>query len=222
MRKRRAILYDDDLTVLNLLKMFFELRGYEVIACREPVRCPVYDEGQMCQNERPCSDILLADYRMPKMTGIELVQAQQKMGCKLAAANKAIISGFFDRESLETIKQMGCTAFEKPVTFEELEAWLEEREQGMDLLRPLGFKRKEDRKDYCATISYQVELEDEVLPAVVMNRSDSGLCIKVQRPPEVKQIVNLLAGAVAPSGCLLVRWTKPTGDGGYLVGMGRY
>jgi CheY-like chemotaxis protein len=222
MRKRRAILYDDDLIVLNVLKMFFELRDYEVIACREPVRCPVYDDGHQCANARPCADIILADYKMPKMTGIELLQVQAEMGCKVAARNKAIISGYFDSGSLETIRRMGCTAFEKPVTFEELEAWLEEREQGMDLSRPLGLKRKEERKECCDDVSYQLEREDEMLPAVLVNKSDSGFCISVRRPPEVKQVVNLVSGKFDPSRRLLVRWTKPSGEGAYLVGMSSY
>jgi CheY-like chemotaxis protein len=202
-----------------MLKMFFDLRGYEVIACREPGRCPVYDDEQRCDKSRPCADIVLTDYRMPKMTGIELLQAQRERGCKLAAGNKAIMSGYFDRGSLETIRRMGCTAFEKPITFEELEAWLEKCEKDMDLSCPLGLRRKEDRKACCSDIAYQIEQEDEVLQAVLVNRSDSGLCIRVQRPPKVTQIVNLRSGAPIVSPRLLVRWTKPAGDGGYLVGM---
>jgi hypothetical protein len=129
------------------------------------------------------------------------------------------MSGYFDQGTLDTIKRMGCTVFEKPVTFEELEAWLEDCEKSMDLSRPLGLKRKENRKECCSDISYQIEQEDEVLQAVLVNRSDSGLCIRAQRPPKVQQIVNVRSEAPVASGRLRVRWTKPAGDGAYLVGM---
>lgn len=220
MRKRRAILYDDDLVVLKMLKMFFELRGYEVIACREPVRCPVYDDRHRCGNVSPCADIILADHRMPRMTGFELVKAQAEMGCRLAARNKAIVSGCFDSVLLERARELGCTAFRKPVTFEQLDAWLDDREQGMDLSRPLGFKRKEDRRECWYKVNYQLEEEDEVLQAVLVNRSDSGLCIRVRRPPEVRQVVNVISGTVEPSPRLEVRWIRFAGEGSYLVGMG--
>jgi len=51
MRKRRAIIFDDEPVVLLVLKDFFETRGYEVLAFREPVICPVYGNTTGCTNK---------------------------------------------------------------------------------------------------------------------------------------------------------------------------
>ena len=145
MRKRRITIVDDDPSVLNMLKMFFELKDYEVIACSKPIRCSVCDGDQQCDNRRPCGDMLITDYRMPGMTGIELLQAQSRMGCRVPAKNKALISGNLDDKALEVVKELGCSYFSKPFTFNDLEVWLQQCEERMDLNQPLGLKRWELR-----------------------------------------------------------------------------
>jgi len=48
MRKPRAIIFDDDIFILILLKDFFLMRGYEVLHLSGPtIVCPLYgDEGE--------------------------------------------------------------------------------------------------------------------------------------------------------------------------------
>jgi len=222
MRKRRAIIYDDDLIILNVFRMFFELRGYDVITCREPVRCPIYDDLSLCDHLHPCGDVMLTDYIMPRMTGLELLLAQQQQGCKLPIQNKAIISGYLDDGALKAVARLGCTYFQKPVEFEQLERWLKDCEQRMDLSVPLGFRRREPRAGCCSEVVFRDEQRKEVLTGEVMNQSGSGICIKVAQPPERWQTVTLMTALPVSSQKLMVRWFEPSSDGSYIVGMSCY
>lgn len=219
MRKRRAIVLDDDPTVLNILKMFFTIRGYEVIALPEPVRCPVYDENAPCQNVHPCADIIVTDFRMPKMTGLAMLQAQVNKGCKLTVRNKAIISGYIDASSRTVINRLGCAYFEKPFLFQELEPWIAACEERMDLSRPLGMKRKELRTECCPQLSCDLRINGEICSGTALNRSESGLCVKVRHPLSVQQMVTVVTSLSLISYQAIVRWISDLGDGTYLVGL---
>jgi len=93
MRKKRVILFDDDPLLLNMLKTFFELKNYEVLTFNGPVRFPVYHNDKCCDDRHLCGDVLITDYKMPGMTGIELLRAQTRLECRLTVRNKAIMSG---------------------------------------------------------------------------------------------------------------------------------
>jgi FixJ family two-component response regulator len=219
MRQRRAIIIDDDLTVLNVLRIYFELRKYEVITCSEPVRCPGYDDNKQCDNRRPCCDVLITDYRMPCVTGIDLLQAQSRMGCSLSARNKLIMSGTVDDKLIEAVKELGCSFLRKPFTFDELEVWLRQCEERMDLNQPLGLKRRELRESCCSSLCFLQGPENETLHATAVNRSRSGLCLKVRKAPLLHQILNLTDDLPTVSKCFVVRWSKAIGEGEYLVGL---
>ncbi len=140
MRKRRVTIIDDDPSVLNILRIFFEQKDYEVTACSKPLLCSAYDDLKRCDNKWPCGDVLITDYRMPGMTGVELLQTQARRGCLLTANNKAVMSGNLDDEVIDVIKKMGCSYFSKPFAFSDLEEWLQQCEARMDLNQPLGLK----------------------------------------------------------------------------------
>lgn len=219
MRKRRAIIVDDEPSVLDLLKMVLELRGYEVIAYREPVRCPIYEDHTRCGSLRPCTDVLIADYRMPKMTGIEMLEDQAHRGCKLTSRNKAIISGDLDEPALKKIGELGCAFFQKPFTLEEMEAWLIGCEERMDLTIPLGLRRKERRENVRVGVSYRGGQADQPCSATTVNRSGSGLCLKVEHAPVLHDVLTVMADIPLASKKCTVRWSEPAGDGGYYVGL---
>ncbi|MHB8846703.1 MAG: response regulator [Nitrospirota bacterium] len=219
MRKRRAILFDDEPIVLDMLKMFFELRGYDVIAYGEPVRCPVYEDHARCGNLRPCADVLITDNRMQKMTGIDMLAGQASRGCKLTSRNKAVISGFLDGSELRKIEELGCAFLQKPFTPEEMEAWLIGCEERMDLTKPLGFKRKELREDFRVGASYRRDPAEQPCPATTVNRSGSGLCLKVEHAPVLHDVLTVMADIPLASKKAMVKWSKSAGDGGYYVGL---
>lgn len=219
MRQKRAVLYDDNPAFRSALKRFLERQGYEVVAGPEPVLCTIYESSPRCDNLAPCSDILLTDNRMPKMTGIELLTAQTKRGCALTARNKAVISADVNEDSRARVRALGCEFFDKPIDFDRLKAWLAECESRMDLERPLGEKRRDAREACSRAAICRTANECLAFSAEVVNCSVSGICIRAGSPPAVQQTISLESDQPLPSNRYLVRWTKDIGGGQYLAGM---
>jgi len=143
LRKRRVLIFDDDRNVLNLLKDFFSIRDYDVLTFDSPVTCTIYDKSlESCANAKPCADIVITDYQMPKMTGLELLLQQAQRGCKVDIRNKALMSGDLDEETQNKVKALGYAFFSKPFKFSEFVAWVEDREKHIDLSKPVGIVRK--------------------------------------------------------------------------------
>jgi len=133
------MLYDDDQIVLDMLKLFFVRRGYEVFDYIEPVVCPLKkNPDERCDNFHPCADVIISDYQMPKMTGLELLQKQSKKGCKVDIKMKAIMSGNSDEKIIAKCNDLGYCFFQKPFTFSKLSIWLSEQEKFFDLSQQLA------------------------------------------------------------------------------------
>jgi YesN/AraC family two-component response regulator len=110
-----------------------------VLTCNNPAACHVYDNHSgSCIKQSQCSDILITDFKMPRMSGIELLQAQFLRDCKLDKKNKAVISGQIDNENKKAINKLGCAFFRKPFELSELSDWLNECEKRMDLSKTLS------------------------------------------------------------------------------------
>jgi CheY-like chemotaxis protein len=219
MRKRRAILYDDDSAILTPLTRFFEDLGYDVIASADPVACPVYGEDSTCDKKRPCGDLMITDLAMPRRSGIELLQLQVQRGCKLTIRNKAVLTGNLDPASHLIVKQLGCAAFLKPVRLSVLFAWIKECEGRMDLSQPLAIQRKEPRASCHVKAIFETESTAGLFVAEVVNRSDSGLCLLVDRPLAVAQVLDLKTLLPLASDRLQVCWTQPDLSGRSLAGL---
>ena len=139
MRRPRVMIYDDDQIVLDMLKLFFTGRGYEVLDYIEPVVCPLNKKpAESCDNFYPCADVIISDYQMPKMTGIELLQNQSKKGCKVDIKMKAIMSGCSDDKIISQCNSLGYSFFQKPFTFSKLSTWLSDLEKLFDLSQQLA------------------------------------------------------------------------------------
>jgi DNA-binding NtrC family response regulator len=138
MRKPRVIVFDDDKAVLGMLNKYFSKRNYEMLAFNEPIVCPVYEtHSESSFDKKRCADILISDFHMPRMNGIDLLQKQIERRCQLNIKNKALISGAMDTEMKKTINELGFSFFEKPFRLSELSGWLSECERRMDLSQPL-------------------------------------------------------------------------------------
>jgi DNA-binding response OmpR family regulator len=216
-RKLRAILYDDDPFVREALALFFEERGYDVFAFREPAACVVYTEGRSCGRLRPCADVVVTDLLMPRMSGIELLAAQARRGCPLPAENKAVLSGSLDDEAVAAVRRLGCAWFHKPFRFAQLAAWVGECETRVDRSRPLGSLRREPRQPAGGGEHVTLAGGEGEIHAEVVNASPSGMCLRVGRPLAVEQTLLVRSRRPADPARLTVRWTRAHA-GGYLAG----
>jgi hypothetical protein len=162
---------------------------------------------------------MITDLEMPGMSGLELLKLQTLRGCRLPLSNKAVLSGNLDPASCEAIHRLGCATFSKPCRFSALAPWVAECEQRMDLSHPLGIRRRERRAACCSGALFRIGRETDLCAAELVNRSDSGLCVRIDRPLAVAQVLCLQSRMPLPSDRLLVRWTRPDPGGGYLAGM---
>jgi DNA-binding response OmpR family regulator len=220
-RKRRAVVIDEEELIVDLFRDFFSARGYEVLSYTSPVVCPLRDEqGNLCNTDRPCADVIIVDFDLPGMNGLELLEEQSRHGCKLTRENKAVMSAGLDGESYRKIRQRGYAFFQKPIDYSELSAWLEEREERMDLSRPLGSRRKEARHETRHAVRCLVDRTGKAVDALTVNMSDSGLCLKLAVPLATSQTIQIsTAQAVMACRTASVRWVSRNPDGSYLAGL---
>lgn len=132
----RALVFDDDQVVRELLSSVLLRRGYEVYAFSEPGVCPLVSERQCpCPARYSCADIIITDLNMPNMTGLDLIENQIDRGCKVR--NLAVLSGDWSDHEVKRASQLGCMTFSKPLRVAELNEWLNQCEKGIDPERKL-------------------------------------------------------------------------------------
>jgi len=220
MRRKRAIIFEDDIVIMGLLKMFLSLRSYDCYAYREPLICPVYKDDTECSIKYPCADIMLIDFSMPKMSGTELLKIQTARKCKLTMMNKALITGYFDGLNRAELEQLGCTAFEKPIDFSRLAEWFDQCELRMDLTKPLGLVRTEKRQPCNMKISFQTGPVSSIQTGVATNCSPSGFCLKVSTSLWLHQTLTIMrSNKTQPSLPASVRWVKKLSNNSFETGL---
>jgi DNA-binding response OmpR family regulator len=222
MRKPRVVIFDDEVFILNMLRDFFLMRGYEVLSYRDPTAlCPLFEsQGGVCAYETPCADIMITDFAMPGVNGVELLERQQRKGCRQEARNKAVISGIIDDRSLAVVREMGCMFFSKPFTLFALSEWVSACEQRMDLSRPLATRRSEERFDSYRVVTFRIHRTDQPLTGVAVNVSPSGLCIKAPAPLLRREdTISIDAGHFAACTRASVRWVRYINGSSCLAGL---
>lgn len=126
-RKLRILVFDDDPAISVLFKRLLTSMGHDVRVYADPTACPIYNTPRCdCPREHPCADVILSDFMMPNMNGIEFFENQRKRGCKAPDANKAIISAAASPEQKEAFRRLGCHFIKKPFKIAEIRGWLEE------------------------------------------------------------------------------------------------
>jgi CheY-like chemotaxis protein len=219
MRKLRVNVFDDDVHNLKLLELFMTQRGYEVMTFDRPVNCSLYDGQPECNNSKPCADIIITDHQMPRMTGLEMLLLHKQRGCKTDIRNKALISGDPYSIDMRLVEELGCSFFSKPLRLGEFFAWLDECEKRVDLSKPIGILRKEDRYSASIDIEYAFNSADTTYNGIVMNYGVGGLCLKANIPLSVAQ--SIVINDELPNGCknASVRWVQPMETGFYMAGL---
>lgn len=126
--KLKILVFDPDLGLRELLKVYLAGQGHEVSAFQDVTACPLYrnlkDEKCRCTKEKPCADAILVDIRMPHLNAIDFLKLQRQRGCKALDANKAVMSASMTKTIETAIAEFGCHHIKKPFHLEEIKNWV--------------------------------------------------------------------------------------------------
>ncbi len=126
-KKLRIFIYEDDPALSEMLTKVLESKGHDVLSYQDPTFCPNYSNLESkCAHSKPCTDVIISDYNMPKVTGVEFLKTQKALGCKVPFENKAIITvAVLSQEAKNLIDSLGCILFKKPFKLAEILEWIE-------------------------------------------------------------------------------------------------
>jgi CheY-like chemotaxis protein len=126
----KVMILDDAPFILSLLAHIFHHRGYEVATYSNPTACPIYNESCQCQREQPCANIVISDYDMPLVNGLEFFEALRGKGCK--CPHMALVSGSLpDRDIMDRVAKLGVRFFTKPLHRNQIIDWLDQIEASL-------------------------------------------------------------------------------------------
>ncbi|MFZ2196303.1 MAG: response regulator [Thermodesulfovibrionales bacterium] len=221
MRKPRVIIFDDESMLLELMEFYFDRWGFEVFSFQTPIVCLFNGSSGSCESLAPCADLVISDFQMPQMTGIELFQLQARKGCRIDNKMKAIMSGHADGELLKQCKDLGYKFFQKPFDYSELYAWVSECEKYFDLSKPLVGKKPSKRYDFIQDIEYCLNASrpNEKLIGFTVNKSTDGLGLRVFNPLLAGQEITILNGLEATNLNGTVIWCNQVGESAYRAGL---
>jgi len=132
----KIFVIDDEESIRITLKWHLEDLGHEVITAAQPQCCDVL-LGHHCSQEEARGNALIIDYLMPGMTGLEFIERLVQRGCRGSTSNMLIISGNTSAIDMAKVREFGCSVMQKPVSFAELEEWLEGVEKNVrELMGP--------------------------------------------------------------------------------------
>lgn len=120
----KALLLEDDLGCREVIIEILSACNIEVEAHHDPT-C-FLKKTDKCPVDSPCVDFILTDNKMPHMTGLNFLHRLEEMECKIPVVNRAIFSGNFSSEDLESIEHLGVKYFNKPCSISNVYNWLEE------------------------------------------------------------------------------------------------
>jgi len=103
------MLIDDDLQSLKGLSTALRFRGYESIQFQNP-------KEAIKAFKRDAYDIVVTDYNMPEMNGLEVMQAIQKISPETMVL---VVTGYPEKCTSLIKKNRPQLLFEKPVNIEE-------------------------------------------------------------------------------------------------------
>lgn len=222
MRKPRVLIFDDEVIVLGLLGRYFRRLGYEVFSYRDPAVCPLNEHSaESCESLAPCADLVISDFRMPKMTGAELLQRQLQRGCRVDMKMKALMSEYPDEEVAAECESLGCKSLAKPFIASELPRWLSERRKHFDLSQQLDGRNRRSRSDYRQYVEYCLDAAGSYkkFSGFTMNKSDDGLGLRVFNPLRAGQNITIMNGMEVPPVNGTVMWCSKEDENTYRAGL---
>ena len=113
--KARILLVDDDGPIRSSLRMFFEAEGCEFLGVESA-------EKALKEIGSKPYDVIIADYRLPGMDGLEFLRTIQESHPQ---TKKIFTTAYAGRELFSEARQMGANGcIEKPLTAEKIEQLL--------------------------------------------------------------------------------------------------
>jgi len=220
MRKKKALIFAKNPLTLDHLEKILLLRGYDVLAFRNPIVCPIYNtRPETCKNLRPCADVLITDSDIPNIDGVNLLLKQYERGCQMDIRNKAVIADHVPLIDKRLIDYVGFKHLKKPFDLTEISKWLDECEQRIDLDKMVGVMRRHDRRLADIRIVYEVQSSEKTYEGIVTNISNGGLCLTTDTPITTKD--HILVRTPLPNFCrkAMVRWVKETNAVSFAAGL---
>jgi DNA-binding response OmpR family regulator len=134
--RKRALIFDDEELLRFLYREVCERHGYEVLEFSSPVFCPLHAKSQcVCAPGEACTDVIISDLDMPKVRGLDFVEAQIRKGCH--CQHILLVSGSCDESTYAQARKLGCKVIEKPFRLQQIEAWLDEVDRSLSPTRVL-------------------------------------------------------------------------------------
>ena len=132
----KMVVIDDEPSILALMKRTLERRGHTVLTYTNPLECPLYHAPSCpCAAANPCPDIIITDYDMPNVNGLDFLMDVYTRGCR--CRDVAIITGKgVDELDMRRMAKLGTRYFLKPIDFDELYAWMYRVEKRLSEIRP--------------------------------------------------------------------------------------
>lgn len=154
MGKPTILVVDDDEQIRESLVAYVEMRGHRAI--------PVADAEAAHEQVRSGVDLVIADQRLPGMTGLQLVRALRKFQPELPVF---MMTAYADLETAHEARTLGVAAFfKKPLDLKELGLRLDELLGGPEKQRLRGTllvlskrlsERLGEKLSFCETLVYQ-------------------------------------------------------------------
>ncbi len=140
MSERSTILViDDEPAILEVMRLNLTTQGYRVETA------PLGKEGLEILERTPC-DAVIVDYKMPEMTGLELLEKVRK---KYANLPVIMVTAFGSIEmAVEAMKMGAFNYLTKPLNYEEMFLLLKQAVEKKHLVEDVRELRKEVKKQY--------------------------------------------------------------------------
>ena len=134
--QKRALIFDDEELIRFLYRDVCQKHGYEVFEFSSPAYCPLHARNQcVCAAGEACTDIIISDLDMPKVKGLDFVEAQIRKGCH--CQHILLVTGSCDESTYAQARKLGCKVIEKPFRIQQIDAWLDEVDRSLSTTRVL-------------------------------------------------------------------------------------